>query len=255
AAVIAKIEKPEAIERIEEIVRESDAVMIARGDLGVEMRVEEVPHIQKKIIDLCARMNRPVIVATQMLESMIKNPMPTRAEVSDVANAIEDGTDAVMLSGETSIGKYPLRAFTTMSNVAKRAEETMGDHVALDRRLHFCKHEEFGNVIAASIAQLVQRMDLKLVIGFTASGRTVRLLSKRRLPVRIAGASNNLRVLCRMGLYRGVEPVQIEIFDQSEEMFRRGQELAMERDLVRQGDMIVFAVGIPLGTGATNTLR
>ncbi len=255
AAVVAKIEKPEAVEHIEEIVRESDVIMIARGDLGVEMRVEEVPHIQKDIIELCAKMNRPVIVATQMLESMIVNPTPTRAEVSDVANAIEDGTDAVMLSGETSIGKYPLRAFTTMSNVAKRAEETSGDHIALDRRLHFCKHEEFGNVISASIAQLVQRMHLQLVIGFTASGRTARLLSKRRLPVRIMGASNNLSALCQMGLYRGVEPIQIEIFDQSEAMFQRGQELAIEHGLAKQGDITVFAAGIPLGTGATNTLR
>jgi len=254
-AVISKIEKPEALEHIEEIAKESDAVMVARGDLGVEMRVEEVPHIQKTIIGLCESLNRPVIVATQMLESMIQNSTPTRAEVSDVANAIIDGADALMLSGETSVGKYPLRAITTMAHVARRTEQTMKTTAALDRRLHLAASEEFGNVISASVAQLAHRLPLRLVVGFTASGRTVRLLSGRRRPIPILGASNSARVLRKMCLYRGVKPVAIEMFEQSEEMFRRGQDLAVENNLAGEGDTIIFVAGIPLGTGATNTMR
>ncbi len=254
-AVVSKIEKPEAVEYIEEIIDVSDAIMVARGDLGVEMRVEEVPHIQKRIIGLCRKRSKPVIVATQMLESMIENATPTRAEVSDVANAIVDGADAVMLSGETSVGKYPLRAIGIMARVARRTEEAVGEGGEMDRRRSFIKGKGFGEVVAVSVAQLVAGMDLKLVIGFSASGRTVRLLSKRQLPCPIMGASNNDRALCRMNLYRGVMPVDIEIFEDSEEIFKRGQELAVENKLAGNGDTIVFAAGIPLGTGATNTIR
>jgi pyruvate kinase len=254
-AVIAKIEKPEAVRHIEAIVEESDAIMVARGDLGVEMHVEEVPHIQKEIIAICARLNKPVIVATQMLESMIENATPTRAEVSDVANAIMDGTDVIMLSGETSAGKYPLRTLSTMVRIAERTEEEMSASAAFERRLSVAPSEEFGNVIATAVAQMVQRLSLQLVIGFTASGKSARLLSKRRLPVPIMGASNSDRTLKKMCLYRGVVPVNIEIFEQGEEMFRRGQELAVENGLAKDGDTIVFVAGIPLETGATNTLR
>ena len=254
-AVVSKIEKPEALDRIEEIVKESDAIMIARGDLGVEMHVEEVPHIQKEIIEICGRLNRPVVVATQMLESMIENATPTRAEVSDVANAIIDGADALMLSGETSVGKYPLRTLSTMAHVAERTEQTMRRDSAADRRFHISPSDEFGNVIAASVAQLVRRLELRLVIGFTASGRTARLLSKRRLPVPIMGASNSDRALRKMCISRGVLPVNIEIFEQSEIMFQRGRELALEYGLVKEGDTIIFVAGVPLGEAGTNMLR
>jgi len=159
------------------------------------------------------------------------------------------------LSGETSVGKYPLRAITTMAHVARRTEQTMKTTAALDRRLHLAASEEFGNVISASVAQLAHRLPLRLVLGFTASGRTVRLLSGRRLPIPIMGASNSDRVLKKMCLYRGVKPVAIEMFEQSEEMFRRGQDLAVENKLAGDGDTIIFVAGIPLGTGATNTMR
>ena len=252
---VAKIEKPEAIEHIEEIVQAADVIMIARGDMGVEMHVEEVPAIQKRLITLCTRFNKPVIVATQMLESMIENAAPTRAEVSDIANAILDGTDAVMLSGETSIGRHPLRALAMMAHVARRTEESMKGELPRERRLVLGDTQDFGHLIAYSVAHLARRLGVKLVIGFTASGRTVRLLSKRRMTVPILGASTGADVVRKMCLYRGVAPLQTERFTDSELMFKKGAALAVENNLAEKGDDVVFVAGLPLGASATNTLR
>jgi len=252
---VAKIEKPEAVEHIEEIVRVADVVMVARGDLGVEMRVEEVPAIQKRLVALCGRLNKPVIVATQMLESMIENASPTRAEVSDIANAILDGTDAVMLSGETSVGKHPLRALATMAHVAERAEASIPEIVFRERRFQAGDSGDFGHVIADSVAHLERRQGVGLVIGFTASGRTARLLSKRSMSVPILGASTTDEVVRKMCLYRGVIPAITGKFTDSELMFQKGAALAQENGLAGKGDRVVFVAGFPLGASATNTLR
>jgi len=252
---VAKIEKPEAIEHIEKIIRASDVIMVARGDLGVEMRVEEVPTLQKRLIKLCAKFNKPVIVATQMLESMIENPTPTRAEVSDIANAILDGTDAVMLSGETSIGKYPLKALAMMAHVAERAEESIRDAAPGEWRLETGGSRDFGDIIADAAAHLVARLSVKIVMGFTASGKSARLLSKRRMAAPILGTTMSEAVVRRMCLYRGVAPRLTEQFADSEQMFRRGAEIAMESGLAAKGDTVVFVAGVPVATGKTNSLR
>jgi pyruvate kinase len=252
---VAKIEKPEAIEHIEEIVKATDVVMVARGDLGVEMRVEDVPTLQKRLINLCAKHNTPVIVATQMLESMIENAYPTRAEVSDIANAILDGTDAVMLSGETSVGKHPLKAFETMAHVAERTEESIRDVMPYERRMEIGDSRDFGDIIADAVAHLVNRLGVKAVMGFTASGRTARLLSKRRVSVPILGTSSREEVVRKMCMYRGVAPFLLEQFTDSERMFRRGAELAVNNGLAAKGDTVAFVAGVPLGSAATNSLR
>jgi pyruvate kinase len=252
---VAKIEKPEAIEHIEKIIKVADAVMVARGDLGVEMRVEEVPSLQKRLIKLCTKFNKPVIVATQMLESMIENAYPTRAEVSDIANAILDGTDAVMLSGETSVGKYPLKALDMMAHVAERTEESIRDLASGEPRLEIGDTRDFGDIIADAVANLVPRLGVRIVMGFTASGKSARLLSKRRLPVPILGTATSEAVVRKMCLYRGVAPHLIEQFTDSERMFSRGAELAVQTGLAAKGDTVVFVAGVPLGTGATNSMR
>jgi pyruvate kinase len=253
--IVAKIEKPEAIEHIEEIIKATDVIMVARGDLGVEMRVEEVPSLQKRLIKLCTRFNKPVIVATQMLESMIENAYPTRAEVSDIANAILDGTDAVMLSGETSVGKYPLKAFETMAHVAERTEESIRDLVPHERRMEIGDSHDFGDIIADAVSHLVHRLGVKVVIGFTMSGRTALLLSKRRITAPILGTSTREGVVRQMCLYRGVSPFVMEHFTESERMFRKGAEIAMQNNLAGKGDTVAFVAGLPLGAAATNALR
>lgn len=251
--VIAKIEKHEALTVLDEIISEADGIMVARGDLGVEIPLEEVPEHQKNIIRKCAKKLKPVITATQMLESMINSPRPTRAEVSDVANAILDGTDAVMLSGETSVGKYPIEAVRTMANIALKTERILRENILRDV-------DEESISVSESVAQsacfLAERVNAKLIIAFTESGFTGRLISKFRPTKLIIGVSPHEKVIRRMALYWGVTPTlgtQVKFIDH---MIENAITYAKKAGLLKKGDKAVITAGVPLAvSGATNLIK
>jgi pyruvate kinase len=253
--VVAKIEKDSALENIESIVRASDGVMVARGDLGVELPFEEVPYAQKRIIALCNRLGRPVITATQMLESMITHPRPTRAEASDVANAILDGTDAVMLSAETAAGQYPRLAVEAMTRIIgeiegkpqtwRRNERQRGD-VAVST--------EFA--IAAASSAAVNMLNSPAMIVFTKSGFSARVVASHRPIVPILVLTDIPRTFRQLALVWGVIPELVPHCNTYDEMVRIGLEAAQRRDLVHQGDRIVVTAGVPFDTpGTTNSLK
>lgn len=251
--VIAKIEKHEALTALDEIISEADGIMVARGDLGVEVPLEEVPEHQKNIIRKCAKKLKPVITATQMLESMINSPRPTRAEVSDVANAILDGTDAVMLSGETSVGKYPIEAVRTMANIALKTEGILKENILRDV-------DEESISVSESVAQsacfLAERVNAKLIIAFTESGFTGRLISKFRPTKPVIGVSPHERVIRKMTLYWGVTPTlgtQVKFIDH---MIENAINYAKKARLLKKGDKAVITAGVPLAvSGATNLIK
>ncbi|NLL05711.1 MAG: pyruvate kinase [Clostridiaceae bacterium] len=253
--VIAKIENREAIEKVDEIIKVSDGIMVARGDLGVEIPVEEVPVVQKMLIEKCYRTGKPVITATQMLDSMIRNPRPTRAETSDIANAIYDGTSAIMLSGETAIGKYPIETFETMAKIARKAEASIdyGD------RFEKMKHNFSPNVTnAISHATCTTALDLKAsaIITVTHSGHTARMISRFRPQCPIIATTVSPRVQRQLSLSWGVLPYLVSEASSTDEMFDVGVEKALESNLVRNGDLVVITAGLPIGmSGTTNILK
>ena len=256
--IIAKIEKPQALDDLDAIVREADAVMVARGDLGVEMDLAEVPVIQKRIIRLAHAHGRPVIVATQMLQSMIRNPVPTRAEVSDVANAIFDGADAVMLSGETAIGDYPDRAVAMMARVATAA---LGQVVRDDARAVPGPSREMGEspyrtaALARGVATVVRDLGAKLVVTWSQRGGGARYLSRNRLGVPVIAACSDMAVLRRMSILYGVVPVLMSRPDSRSAFSEQVDELVTRSGWVSFGDPIVLVAGEPLGVaGVTNSL-
>lgn len=253
--VIAKIEKPEAVDHIDEIIEQSDAIMVARGDLGVEMDAAQVPLIQKDIVMRCQQASVPVIIATQMMQSMVTSPRPTRAEVSDVANAILDGTDVVMLSAETSIGKHPARAVDAMNNVARQTEDFLArSDKAVDRRQAPSSLRVTWAVVHGAQA-LVDQVGGRMVGVWTESGFTARLLSKRRLSQRIIGLSSHERTCRRMCLFYGVEPLHATRPAGDEDMLSQLDQIFLERQLCEQGELIVIVAGTRLREpGATNTL-
>jgi pyruvate kinase len=252
--VIAKIEKPEAVHAIGEIVQAADGIMIARGDLGVEMPAEDVPILQKRIAALCNAAGKPVVIATQMLESMIGNPRPTRAETSDVANAVLDGADAVMLSGETSIGRYPLEAVSVMNRIVLRAEEEQ-----IARRVPAAlgtvsgRHEALGQ--AACV--LAQQMNAAAIIAVTRSGQTARVLSRYRPSVRIIAVTADARTLQTLGLSWGVRGLVLPDLDgDSDRTLHRIQEQLVAGGWVRPGEFVVLLAGQPfLARGSTNFIK
>ena len=258
--VVAKIEKPQALTDLNGIVEASDGIMVARGDLGVEMDLAEVPVIQKRIIGLAHDHGKPVIVATQMLQSMIEEPSPTRAEASDVANAIFDGADAVMLSGETAVGKYPAVAVSTMRRIAAAAEvhmRTTNNHFNRPpRKLQDSRYRTAA--VAHGVSVIVGDLDAKLVVAWSELGGGARYLSQNRLPVPILAASSNGEALRRMGLLFGVVPLSMDRPGQNDpnRWLNDIDALLLRRGWAQEGDPVVVVKGEPLGNpGVTNAIR
>lgn len=250
--VIAKLEKPEAIDNLDEILQASDAVMVARGDLGVEMSPERVPVVQKTIIARARELRRPVITATQMLESMTENPRPTRAEASDVANAIFDGSDAVMLSAETATGKYPVEAVGMMARIIEEAEGSIHEfpRPAVGEKLK----------VAGTVAELVchasRELHMKVIAVFTHSGFTARLISRYRPLVPIVAFSPETETRRRMALIWGVRPAKIQEMRKVDGLAKVAEQRLLEERLVRKGDVIGIVAGTPMGIrGTTNFMK
>jgi pyruvate kinase len=259
-ALVAKIEKPEALEDLEGIVNASDAIMVARGDLGVEIAPERVPVVQKRLIHLCNRMGKPVITATQMLQSMINLPRPTRAEASDVANAILDGSDAVMLSGETSIGNYPVQAVEMMAKIAEHMEQSEDFpynqllDVDLDDSLPNTTRITFA--ISRSTVSMAEAVHASAIISSTESGRTARIVARHRPQIPVLGVTPFASTARRMQMMWGVIPAEVEPFHHTDEMIQRLVRAANAKAYAHVGDNIVLTAGIPLEIhGVTNMVK
>jgi pyruvate kinase len=249
--VIAKVEKPEAVARLEDIVMAFDGVMVARGDLGVELPLEEVPLVQKRAIQLCRENAKPVIVATQMLDSMIENSRPTRAEASDVANAVLDGTDAVMLSGETGVGKFPVLTVTTMARIISRVESSDFDVPPL-------QHEPRtkAGAVASAAKQIGEVIGADAIAAFTLTGDTVRRLSRQHTRLPLLAFTSIPPVRNQLALSWGVETFLVPMVHHTDAMFRQVDAALLEIGRYAEGDVVVIVAGSPPGTaGSTNTLR
>ncbi len=250
--VIAKIEKPQAIDNIEEIVDAFDGFMVARGDLGVECPLEDVPFLQKQVIDVARRHAKPVIVATQMLESMISSPRPTRAEASDVANAVLDGADAVMLSGETSVGKFPIDTVETMARIIASTE----DHGLARMAAINWQPRTRGGVVAKAAAEVAHRVGAKYLVAFTQSGDSARRLSRYRGSIPMLAFTPVPAVRSQLALSWGVETFLGERVEHTDEMVRQVDEHLLRVGRVQEGDLVVIIAGAPPGIpGSTNALR
>jgi pyruvate kinase len=250
--VIAKLEKPEAIDNLEGILRVSDGVMVARGDLGVEMSPERVPVVQKQIIARAREFRRPVITATQMLESMTENPRPTRAEASDVANAVFDGSDAVMLSAETASGKYPAEAAAMMASIICEAEQSMTDFArpATQEKL------KVAETVAELVCHASRELHMRCIVVFTHSGFTARLISRYRPLLPIVAFSPEAQTRRRMALIWGVQPLPIPDLRKVDQLAEISEERLLEERLVRKGDVIAVVAGTPMGVrGTTNFMK
>lgn len=255
AAVMTKLEKPAAIERLDEIVALSDAVMVARGDLGVELPPEDVPSIQKQIVRVCREMGKPVVVATQMLESMVNAPAPTRAEASDVATAVYDGADAVMLSAETAAGKYPVEAVSIMSRIIARVEQDPGYRAIMDA-VHPQPEATAPDAITAAAAQVAQTIRAKAVVTFTTSGSTTLRAARERPTVPILCLTEREDTARRLAVVWGVHCVITEDIRNFADMVDKTCRIAVREGFASPGDRVVVTAGVPFGTpGATNVLR
>lgn len=249
--LIAKLEKPEAVERLDEILAVTDGVMVARGDLGVEMAPEKVPLIQKRIISRCNDLGLPVITATQMLESMITNPRPTRAEASDVANAILDGTDAVMLSAETAAGDYPIEAVQMMTRIAQETED--GDRTA---RQPQCKHLTQEHAVSHAARTLSEEASVQAIVVFTRSGVSARLISKDRPRVPIIAYTPSERIYRQLALWWGVWPHAIGLRGSTEELIQEVDQRLQDDGLMQRGQYVVIMGGMPIADQArTNFVK
>jgi pyruvate kinase len=250
--LIAKIEKPQAVQNLEAIAAVADGVMIARGDLGVEMPLEQLPGIQKRAVAEVNRMGGLVIVATEMLESMVGNARPTRAEVSDVANAILDGADAVMLSGETAAGKYPIDAAATMARIVEETERGVGNSLRpslLDRP------EDLSAGVAAAAVAAAEQLGIETIVAYTERGHTARLISEFRPKARIIGLTPNADTVNRMALYWGVTGMQVGRLQSTDAMLKQVRRLCREEGLCKVGTPVVIVAGIPLNEpGRTNMM-
>ena len=247
----AKIEKPQAVERLQDIIEAFDGVMVARGDLGVELPLENVPMVQKRAIERCRDKAKPVIVATQMLESMIHNPRPTRAEASDVANAVLDGADAVMLSGETSVGKYPVETVQTMARIIAAAEQ---ESLRASHILHRVP-ETVGGSIARAAAEVGATVGAKALVAFTSSGETARRLARYRSPIPLLAFTTEPATRAQLSLTWGVETHLVPWVDNTDDMVRQVENELLDMDY-QKGDKVVIVAGSPPGTrGSTNMLR
>jgi pyruvate kinase len=255
ASLLAKIEKPAAIDRLNDIIALADAVMVARGDLGVELPPEQVPPLQKRIVATARQYGKPVVVATQMLESMISSPTPTRAEVSDVATAIYDGADAVMLSAESAAGQYPCEAVAMMDRIATSAERDP----SYQERVHFTQtrlEPTTADALAGSARQIAQTVSATAMVCYSSSGATARRIARERPSVPLLAMSASLHTSRRLGLLWGVHAVHTRDVSSFEEMVEKGKRMALRHQIARGGDRIVLMAGIPFGTaGSTNVLH
>jgi pyruvate kinase len=248
--IIAKIEKPEAIDNLAGIIEAADGIMVARGDLGVEMSPEQVPLLQKRIINACNAAEKPVITATQMLESMIENPRPTRAEASDVANAILDGTDCVMLSGETAMGNYPVQSVEVMARIAVQAETSL---CPIPPDVHI---SGTGESVAHAACRAAEEQCASAIVTFTQSGSTALLVSKHRPRAGIIAATPFQKISRRLSLYWGVTPIILKVRRTTDDMIAGVERAMLRRKLVKPRDLIVITAGVPVGVaGSTNMMK
>jgi pyruvate kinase len=255
AALMAKIEKPAALDRLAEIIDLADGIMVARGDLGVELNPEEVPPLQKRIVAATRRSGKPVVVATQMLESMIESPAPTRAEVSDVANAVYDGADAVMLSAETAAGAWPVEAVTIMDRIAAQVEADPG-YLA---RIHFTEVEPdrtTADALAQASAAIAETLSLSGIVVFTGSGSTARRVARERPGLPMLVLTPSPRIARRLALLWGAHAVPTRDIGSFEEMIAKGKRMALRHGFGKAGDKLIILAGVPFGTpGSTNLLH
>ncbi len=255
AALLAKIEKPSAIDRLDEILELADAVMVARGDLGVELPPESVPPLQKRIVESARRIGRPVVVATQMLESMISSPSPTRAEVSDVATAIYDGADAIMLSAESAAGAWPVEAVAMMDSIARSVESD----ATYKARVHFTEtrpEATTADAIAEASAGIAQTLSAAAIVVFTSSGSTARRVARERPMVPTLVLTARTETARRLGLLWGAHAVRTRDIESFEEMVGKSKRMALRSGIAKAGDRVIMMAGVPFGTpGATNVLH
>jgi pyruvate kinase len=253
--IIAKIESKEGVDNLEDIIKVADGIMVARGDLGVEIPVEEVPLVQKMIIEKCAQSGKVVIIATQMLESMINNPRPTRAEVSDVANAIFDKADAIMLSGETAAGKYPVEVVETMARIARRAEQALPYREIL-RKKRMQGRLTVTDAISFATCTTAMNLGASAILTATRTGYTARMVSKYRPEAKIVAATPSLSVLKKLSLVWGVYPILINDEEGTDALLDGSINSALAAGLIDKGDLIVLTAGVPTGlSGETNLLK
>jgi len=257
--IISKIENKQAIENLESIIQISDAVMVARGDLGIELPEEEVPLLQKKIITECQEEGKPVITATQMLDSMIRNPRPTRAEVSDVANAVVDGSDALMLSNETSVGKHPLKAVKEMKKIIEETETGLHDHTNMHE---YSFHEPQGahketsitHAVGSSSCEMAAHLDAKYIVTTTSSGYSARMVAKHRPHTLILALTPEEKIYNQLSLLWGTVPLILPNFHTTDELIIQSVELLAERRLTKKGDLLIIIAGHPVGLGGQTNL-
>jgi pyruvate kinase len=253
--IIAKIESQEGVDNLDEIIRVADGVMVARGDLGVEIPVEEVPLVQKIIIDNCSQVGKMVIIATQMLDSMINNPRPTRAEVSDVANAIFDGADAIMLSGESAAGKYPVEVVQTMARIAARTEKALPYQDIL-RQKRPQSAPSVTDAISYATCTTAMNLGASAIITATRTGFTAKMAAKYRPRCKIIAATHESRIMNKLALVWGVQPVLIQEIEGTDDLLAASIKTALENGYINNGDLVVLTAGIPAGkAGGTNMLK
>lgn len=254
--IISKIENQQGVDNLDEILEASDGLMVARGDLGVEIPAEEVPLAQKLMINKCNVAGKPVITATQMLDSMQRNPRPTRAEASDVANAIFDGTDAIMLSGETAAGKYPVESVLTMSRIAEKAESSL-NYRDLFKKQRTAQEISITEAISQSVSISALDLHAKAILTSTQSGTTARMISKYRPEAPIVAVTTQERTVRRLALIWGVHAVQGRpVVDTTDSLFDNALEGGRKSGLVKEGDLVVITAGVPLGdSGSTNLIK
>ena len=255
AGIMAKIEKPAALDRIDDIVALSDALMVARGDLGVEIPPEQVPGRQKELIRLCRLAAKPVVVATQMLDSMVSAPAPTRAEASDVATAIYEGADAVMLSAESAVGDFPVESVEMMNRIILNTEGHQAYRMIIDA-LEPVLDPSIHHAVSEAAADVANKIGATAIVAFTARGTTAYRIARKRPPVPILTATNEITIARRLALLWGAHSVRIDMTPEYDAMVERGVELAVKDGFAKQGDRIVIIFGVPYGTpGSTNNLR
>lgn len=253
--IISKIENQQGVDNLDEILEASDGLMVARGDLGVEIPAEEVPLVQKQMIEKCNRVGKPVITATQMLDSMQRNPRPTRAEASDVANAIFDGTDAIMLSGETAAGKYPVESVQTMARIAVRTEAALEYQEMFTKQAN-AQQTSVTEAISQSVAKSALDLEVKAILTSTESGYTARMIAKYRPKAPIIAVTPDPKVIHRLALTWGVKPVQGKAAETTDEMFEIAVQGGIESGEIKLGDTVIITAGVPVGrSGTTNLIK
>ncbi|MFR7872716.1 pyruvate kinase, partial [Peptoniphilus grossensis] len=253
--IISKIESQRAVEEIDEIIEVSDGIMVARGDLGVEIETEAVPIVQKEIIKKCNIVGKTVITATQMLDSMIRNPRPTRAETNDVANAVLDGTSAVMLSGETASGKYPLESVVTMRKILEYTENTIDHDEILENRIRDVE-KSMTNAIGRSACVIARDLGAEAIITATTSGNTSRAIAKFRPETPIIASTPFEKIKNQLSLVWGISPVKVLNFKDTDNLIDASMEIAVAKGFIKSGDLVVLTAGVPAGiAGSTNLLK